>query len=60
MNKQEEGFSLVELIIVIAIIAIISAIATPQFMAYRSQANDASAHADVKNSMQVISASLKQ
>ncbi|WP_278379759.1 type IV pilin protein [Stutzerimonas kunmingensis] len=60
MNKKnDKGFSLIELTIVIGIIAIVSALAVPQFLAYRAEANDTSARADVKNSMQIIIANLK-
>lgn len=60
MNQQNnKGFSLIELIIVIGIIATISTLAVPQFLTYRAKANDTSAHADVKNSMQIIIANLQ-
>jgi type IV pilus assembly protein PilA len=42
MNRQK-GFSLVELLIVVTIILIISAIAIPSYMRSRMQANEASA-----------------
>jgi type IV pilus assembly protein PilA len=41
--KNEQGFSLVELLIVVAIIAIIAAIAVPSLMTSRQAANEASA-----------------
>ena len=47
--RSKKGFTLVELMIVIAIIGIIAAIAVPQFMAYRERAYDAEAQADAKN-----------
>ncbi len=41
--KNEHGFSLVELLIVVAIIAIIAAIAVPSLLTSRMAANEASA-----------------
>jgi type IV pilus assembly protein PilA len=48
-TKGEKGFTLIELMIVIAIIGILAAIAIPQFNSYRKRAFNASANTDVKN-----------
>jgi len=49
MRKDEKGFTLVELLIVIAIIAILAAIAIPQFAQYRQKGAAASGAAGLTN-----------
>ncbi len=47
LNKK--GFTLIELMIVIAIIGILAAIAIPQFAAYRQKSYNSAAQSDLRN-----------
>ena len=48
-RNNEKGFTLIELMIVIAIIGILAAIAIPQFSAYRTRSYNSVAESDLRN-----------
>ena len=50
-RDQEEGFTLIELMVVVLIIAILIAIAIPTFLGARQRAQDRAAQSDLRNGL---------
>jgi type IV pilus assembly protein PilA len=50
-RDAEEGFTLIELMVVVLIIAILIAIAVPTFLGARTRAQDVSAKSDLRNAL---------
>jgi type IV pilus assembly protein PilA len=51
LNKDEQGFTLIELMVVVLIIAILIAIAIPTFLGAQDRARDRGAQSDLRNAV---------
>jgi type IV pilus assembly protein PilA len=51
LQKDEEGFTLIELMVVVLIMAILMAIAIPTFLGSQNKAKDASVKSDLRNGL---------
>ena len=52
--RDQHGFSMIELLVVVLLIGILAAIALPSLLQHQGKGHDAVAKADVRNAMSVI------
>src|SRR5438874_7473455 len=56
LAREEDGFSLIELLVVIIILGILLAIAIPSYLTFKGRANQSAAKADVRAAVPAVEA----
>jgi prepilin-type N-terminal cleavage/methylation domain-containing protein len=54
IEKNKKGFTLIEIMVVLAVISTLSSIAVPNFLSYKTKAREAVVKADLKNAMKFL------